>query len=221
MLKPQTTPTLIADALRDDISRGVLQPGAALRQEALAARFAVSRIPIRDALQKLESEGIVTLVPNRGAYVATLTIVEVQEIFYLRQLVEVDLIGQAVPLLDATALKTIRESAKLAEQLSSKPDWLMGDRAFHQALYLPANRPRQLELAMSLRSEVERYEAIYRKLPENRLDWTREHGGLLDACARGDVTAARAQLSAHLDHAAAFLIEQIVEQDPLQSRAGG
>ena len=217
MLKPRTAPSLIADALREDINRGVLKPGAALRQEALADRFAVSRIPIRDALRMLESEGIVVLQPNRGAYVATLAVAEVKEIFHLRRLVEVDLIGLAVPRLDALALRAIRASAKVAEKLSATPDWVTGDRAFHRALYVPADRPRQLEVAMALRSTVERYEAIYRKLPQKRFSWTRDHAAILDACAQGDVAEARSQLSAHLDHAGAFLVEQIAARDKANS----
>jgi DNA-binding GntR family transcriptional regulator len=215
MLKPTSTPDLIADVLRGEIGRGIIRPGTPLRQEALAERFAVSRIPVRDALRQLEGEGVVTVVPNRGAFVAELTIEEVREICHLRQLVEVDLIGAAVPRMDRSAVHDIQEKADLAARLSSTIDWIEGDRMFHRALYAPARRPRQLELAMSLRTAIERYDAVYRKLPAKRLSWLRDHASLIEACRRGDTDAARERLSDHLGRAAAFLISQIVPTNSL------
>ena len=213
MLKPQTTPTLIADVLRGEIARGLIRPGSPLRQEALAGRFAVSRIPVRDALRQLEGEGMVTVVPNRGAFVAELTVEDVREIYHLRLLVEVDLIGEAVPRTDKDALREIEEEAARAERLSSTPDWIDGDRAFHRALYLPAARPRQLDLAMSLRTAIERYQAAYSELPAMRVSWLRDHAALIEALRNGDVQAARDRLSEHLDRAATFLISRLIENE--------
>src|SRR5690242_14507051 len=87
----RTTPDLIADALREEIQRGTPGPGEALRQEEVAARFSVSRIPVREALRQLEAEGLVVVYPNRGAYVAQLSAQELREITDLRVLLEGDL----------------------------------------------------------------------------------------------------------------------------------
>jgi DNA-binding GntR family transcriptional regulator len=76
-----TTPDLIADTLRDGILRGEIAPGAALRQEELAERFGVSRLPVRDALMRLETQGLVHVYPNRGAFVISLSADELREIY--------------------------------------------------------------------------------------------------------------------------------------------
>ena len=75
-----TTPDLIADTLRDEILRGDVPPGQALRQEELAERFGVSRLPVRDALLRLEAQGLVHVYPNRGAFVISLSADEVREL---------------------------------------------------------------------------------------------------------------------------------------------
>src|SRR3954470_16750413 len=92
-----TTPDLIAETLREEILRGVVAPGQALRQEELADRFGVSRLPVRDALLRLEAQGLVHVYPNRGAFVITLSADEVREIYEMRILLEGDLLERAVP----------------------------------------------------------------------------------------------------------------------------
>src|SRR5947207_6687046 len=90
-----TAPETIASALRADILSGASRPGTLLRQEDLAARFAMSRIPVRDALRLLEAEGLVTIATNRGAQVTQLSRDEVAEIFHLRVLLECDCLALA------------------------------------------------------------------------------------------------------------------------------
>src|SRR5512132_4234499 len=96
-----TTPDVIAETLREEILRGDVAPGQALRQEELADRFGVSRLPVRDALLRLEAQGLVHVYPNRGAFVISLSAEDVTEIFDLRILLEGDLIERAVPRLTA------------------------------------------------------------------------------------------------------------------------
>ncbi|MCQ4158849.1 GntR family transcriptional regulator [Roseomonas sp. GC11] len=206
MLKAQTTQDLVVEALRADIAQGRIPPGAALRQEDLAARFAVSRIPIREALRRLESEGLVRVFPNRGAFVVELSPAEIQEITDLRAMVEADLACRAVPRLTEAALARIATSLEVAERAAATLDWSATDRAFHASLYAPAERPRQLALAMGLRGEVERYAALYRHLPEGRESWLRDHRAIAAAFARRDAVAARDLVAAHVAAAGAFLI---------------
>jgi DNA-binding GntR family transcriptional regulator len=66
----------VADALRDEILHGRMAPGARIRQEEIAARLGVSRVPVREALRILEADGLVTLVANTGAWVAHLSLAE-------------------------------------------------------------------------------------------------------------------------------------------------
>src|SRR5690349_4787840 len=92
-----TTVDTVANGLRAALQAGRWRPGDALRQEELAAEFGVSRIPVREALSRLQSEGLLVVEPNRGAFVPALTPADVTEIFDLRVLLETDALRRAVP----------------------------------------------------------------------------------------------------------------------------
>ncbi|MBB5060149.1 DNA-binding GntR family transcriptional regulator [Granulicella aggregans] len=206
MLKSENTGDLIAASLRLDISVGKIRPGDALRQEELADRFAVSRIPIREALRTLERDGLVEVFPNRGAFVIQLTTAELNEITDLRVLIEGDLILRAVPLLTRSDLSEIQMAAYEAKRQSTTSSWIVADLAFHEALYRPAKRARQLELFRSLRRSVQQYEAGYRRLPEQRKAWLEDHSCLVSACSKRDVEHAHRILTGHIRRAGAFLV---------------
>src|SRR5215212_5810747 len=110
-----TAPETIAAALRADILSGETKPGTLLRQEDLAARFAMSRIPVRDALRLLEAEGLVTIATNRGAQVTQLSRDEVAEIYHLRVLLEGDCLGLAIPRMSEAELDRIERIRQRAE----------------------------------------------------------------------------------------------------------
>lgn len=206
MLKSRTTADLIADALREEIADGRIPPGAPLRQEELAARFAVSRIPVREALRLLEADGIVSIFPNRGAFVVRLSADEIREIIDLRVLLEGDLIRRAVPVLTGVDLKAIEAAAETAARAADTPDWIETDRRFHDALYLPAGRPRHLALVHGLRTAVARYAAPCGQLPARRKSWLDDHARLVAACRAGDAAGAQRLLAEHIARAGEFLI---------------
>ena len=197
----------IAAALREEIQRGALVPDRPIRQEEVAARFGVSRIPVREALGRLEAEGLVVVRPNRGALVAALGAEELREAYELRALVEGDLLARAVPRLTATHLARA-EALHAALGVAEDPD-AQGDlnREFHQALLDAADdRPRQRGLAEQLRGVVERYEALQRALLRETSAFQEDHRRILDACRRGDPAGARDALEEHLRHAAALAV---------------
>jgi DNA-binding transcriptional regulator YhcF (GntR family) len=92
-----TTVELVTTAIRQRILSGDLAPGEVLRQEALADELGVSRVPVREAITRLVGEGLLTKVPHKGAYVAELSIEEVQETFEIRLRLEPWLFSQAIP----------------------------------------------------------------------------------------------------------------------------
>jgi DNA-binding GntR family transcriptional regulator len=204
-----TTPDLIADTLRDEILRGAVAPGQALRQEELADRFGVSRLPVRDALLRLEAQGLVHVYPNRGAFVIALSADEVQEIYDLRILLEGDLIERAVPRLTADDWRRIDAAHAHATRTAGGPEWVEGDWRFHRALYEPAGRPRQLAMIESLRATVARYSTAYDVLPERTTDWLGDHEAILEACRARAAVAARRRLEAHLHRASDTVLARL------------
>jgi DNA-binding GntR family transcriptional regulator len=209
MLIPQTTSDLIAGELRQDIVRGAIPPGSPLRQEAIAKRFSVSRIPVREALRALERDGLVEVRPNRGAYVVRLSSEEVVETTDLRILIEGDLIARAAPKMSDADLSAVVAAAKTAELASATPAWNDADREFHVALYAPARRPQQLALAVSLRRSIARYWSVYGQLPARRREWLRDHARLVEACRNRDGKTAQRLLANHIRRAGDFLLARL------------
>jgi DNA-binding GntR family transcriptional regulator len=121
----------IADGLRDAILRGVLPPGSRIRQEDVAAEYGASRIPVRGALSILESEGLVSLVANAGAWVARFSLAECEEMYQMRERVEPLLLRYSLPQLTQEA---IDQAARLTDGMEATGDvdaFLRLDREFH------------------------------------------------------------------------------------------
>ncbi len=175
----QTMGAQVADELRRQIIAGELAEGFQLRQEQLAAEFGISKVPVREALNQLEAEGLVIQQFHRGAVVAGLSLGEVMETFELRAQIETWLIGLAM--LDATA-EDVKEAGRWASLLgktkdaASLPDlnW-----QFHQALYRPAGKSYVLEYVHKLHVQVERFVKMQFRLAVQMDQVVREHAELL------------------------------------------
>ena len=199
----------IAAALTRDITAGLIAPGTDLPQADLAARFQVSRIPIRDALQRLAVDGLVTVTPNKGARVIRLNADEIREVYDLRILLEGDLLSRAIPkMTEQDQMKN--ELALERSNLEARTErWAEGDWHFHTALYAPANRPRQLDLVYSLRRTCQIHIAAYRKLPDQTARWLEDHGALVDGCRARDTDYATRVLQLHLRAACQALLNAL------------
>ncbi len=193
-----STTDALAEALRAEIADGRLTPGAALRQDELAARFGTSRIPIREALRTLQAEGLVTYSPNRGAVVAVVSAREIQEMLEVRIALECHAIQLAVPL---TAGSDIDRMRRILEAYDVAPDpsaWSTMNWQFHWALYAPSDCRRLLEAIeqnwkrFSSAARVQISTLAGRERPQ------REHHQLLELVENGDAGGAAALLAAHI-----------------------
>src|ERR1700745_4063666 len=116
----QSLTSAVADKLRDQIIRGEIAEGTQPRQDAIATQYQVSRIPVREALRQLDAEGLIAIVPNRGAIVPALSPSDVGELFSIRALLEPEVLKLSIPLLteedfaeaDAVLQKYVRELKK-------------------------------------------------------------------------------------------------------------
>lgn len=139
-----STPNMVervVATIRDAIYSGELKPGTAIRQQALAASLDVSRIPVREALRQLESEGLVVRKPNSGVKVAVLDFQEYNEIYKLRERVEPLAISESIPNMTAAQKEeTGRRLAELHELVGDPAAFLEADRQFHLSCYVGASR---------------------------------------------------------------------------------
>src|SRR3954447_25004822 len=105
----------ILRGVRELILDGVLSPGERIRQETLATEYGVSRIPVREALRQLESEGLVTLVPHSGARVARVDFDECVELYQMREALEPEVLRESVPHLTEEQIADLRERMETVE----------------------------------------------------------------------------------------------------------
>jgi len=199
----------IAAALQQEILAGEIQPGTELVQVALANRFAVSRIPVRDALRRLAASGLVTISPNRGARVVQLTPDEVREIYELRILLEGDCLRRAMGRMTEDDLQRIEHALAKSNLDALTDDWAEGDWFFHATLYAPAGRNHQIEMIRNLRNRCRTHVAVYRTLPEETPRWLDGHERLFGFCRQGDIEAAVGALERHIETAAGILLDKM------------
>jgi DNA-binding GntR family transcriptional regulator len=197
-MKSSSTATVLADTLRREIARGRWADGAVLRQEDLAAEYAVSRIPVREALAQLQSEGLIAIETHRGARVVRLTPADIAEIFELRLLLESEALRLAIPGHTSRSLNRVRHVQEDLELENDPAGWMSGDRAFHEALYAPCDRPRLLGLVRQQRLTVERHGLAVLTPDSRRAEWGDEHRALIAAVAEGDASKAVNHLREHL-----------------------
>jgi DNA-binding GntR family transcriptional regulator len=209
MQRPQTVADHVADVLREAIAKGALRAGTPLRQDELATRFGFSRMPIRDALRYLEAEGIVSIHPTRGAFVAQMDATEISEIYAVRELLEAEALRLALPKLEDRQLD---EAAAVLDRIDREPDiarWGILNRAFHLALYGACGNARLLALIEAQHAAADRYVRILLSSLDYRTRSQTEHRKLLAACRKGDGGQALAWLTRHLRDGGKTLVKSV------------
>ncbi len=188
----------IADAVRRLIEGGVYPPGGPLRQDEVAGRLGVSRIPVREAFRLLEADGLVSLHANRGAFVTQPSEEEVAELFDVRLMLEKDLLRRACAKLNDSDLEQIEWLDNRIASARSATEWVQYDEEFHLATYSAANRPRTLALVTTLRRSLNAYYMRYLGPASRAAAWRVEHRALIRALRQRDVAKATKTLERHL-----------------------
>jgi len=216
----RSTPGLIADAIRSGILDGTIVAGQQLVQDDLARAFGTSRIPVREALRQLESDGIIAYHPHRGASVALLTARDVKEIYEMRVPLEKLALRLAIPNLDrahlTAAARAIDDSSVSSNAVSfGRLNW-----RFHQALYEAANRPRLVRTIRNLYIHASRWPPFAKEQRKMFATIVGEHRAILRACGRHDANAAVKTLERHLGESERLLIGVIENSREGSAKSG-
>jgi len=190
----------IADGLRQAILHGDYQPGERIVQDQLATKYGGSRIPVREALRQLESEGLVRLVANTGAWVASLTMAECSEVYQTRERLEPLLLRYSAETLTAEVLNSLEALAHKMESSSDSEEFLELDREFHLSMYQGASTLMLRELVTRLWNTTQPYRRAYTQLvgTDNRRIFHAEHHMMVTALRDGDLDLAEQILSMHI-----------------------
>jgi DNA-binding GntR family transcriptional regulator len=201
-----TAQDAVLAALREDILTGVLAPGDQLVQESLAERYGVSRVPLREALKTLESEGQVVYFPHRGYFVAELSLADLREVYRLRGLLEDTALREAVPTLDDADIEEIVRLCDNVVEAASIDDVLgmaEANRRFHFALFDAAGMPRLSRLLRQLWEATDAYRALYYQGSHNRQQVLAEHEQMVQALRARDTALVVALHDEHRAHSVA------------------
>lgn len=212
IIQRQNIATVVTDAIRERILNGDYPKGSLLRQEELAETFGVSRMPIREALRNLEAEGLIIMQVSRSALVPDYSIDEIDEVFRLRTVLEVELLRYAMPRMTEDALA---HSEALAEKLSKTYEendirqWGALNTEFHLSLYRPAGKDLWLGMIQKLNNQVDRYIRLQLVLDHDIRQASEEHQELCRLCRAGDVEAAAGLLTYHIDSTREKLLKNL------------
>jgi DNA-binding GntR family transcriptional regulator len=190
----------IADSLRAAILDGSYLPGERIRQEDVAARSGASRIPVREALRMLHSEGLVTLVANSGAWVTRLTLAECAETYLIRERLEPLLLRTSLPNVDDAAVGRLGELAAEMETGTGIDAFMRADREFHLSSYAGAASGEMWQIIGRMWNTTQHYRREFTKIAAGSgLSVTHlEHRLLLDCIRRRDADDAERVLVTHI-----------------------
>jgi DNA-binding GntR family transcriptional regulator len=189
---------IIFSALRKAIIEGNIAVGTPLRQDELARSFQTSRIPVREALSRLEEQGLIRTQRFKGSVVVGLSADEASEIFDLRALLEPEILRRAVPRMsDATKQLAILH----CNDFSNSDDplaWATLNRTFHHTLYADSDQAFTKEVADNSMDRVERYIRAQLVVSDGMERAKNEHIAILNACLSNDADLAADLLREHI-----------------------
>jgi DNA-binding GntR family transcriptional regulator len=198
----------VTAALRNAILSGRLAPGQRLAQSELAEQLGVSRIPLRDALRRLEEEALVKIDGRRGAWVTALSMRDVAEIYEMRIMLESRCVRYAVEgLTDQDVARLVELSADMDRDEHDAAAGRAARRAFYGELYAHAKRPRMARLILQLRDNVGRYHVI-----QNSDHSHEAHAKLRHCIEIGDADGAVKIVTEHLEEARDDLLRTMADE---------
>ncbi|MGO5165004.1 MULTISPECIES: GntR family transcriptional regulator [unclassified Candidatus Paralachnospira] len=206
---------VVFNTLRRAILRGELVPGQRLMEIRLADQMGVSRTPVREAIRKLELEGLVVMVPRKGAEVAHISGKNLRDVLEVRRALE-ELAGElACERMSAEDFKKLEQAnLKFASVLDSDDITVLGqaDEEFHGLIYQATDNDRLVQMVNHLREQMYRYRIEHLKNKSQRTILLQEHQDIMRALAARDVEAVRRAIRAHINKQEAQIAKMIKEQ---------
>lgn len=194
---------VVFHTLRQAILRGELKPGERLMEIQLANKLGVSRTPIREAIRKLELEGLVLMIPRRGAEVAEITEKSLRDVLEVRSALEELAVKLACEKIEDENILELKEAAKEFEIALKSGDvtvYAEADVKFHDIIYRATDNQRLIQLLNNLREQMYRYRVEYLKREESHEILLKEHNMIIEAIERRNTEAAVEIVCRHIDN---------------------
>ena len=212
---------VIFETLRKAIISGDIKPGERLMEVSLANQMGVSRTPVREAIRRLEAEGLVTMTPRKGTHVAELSVKDIMDVLEVRTVLDklaTDLAAKRMQPSQLKALENVHKQYIACVEKNNIEGAIKKDIEFHDLIYAASGNPRLVAVAGSLREHVYRFRVIYMSggdpIAENVLN---EHEEILAALKEANNNLASDLAEKHIRNQMETIIKTVTED----SRRGG
>ena len=195
---PKTREELAAEKLREAIMVGHFKAGEKLDQGAISKQLNVSLSPVREAIRTLAAEGLITMVPHKGAHVAELSVAQLEELHEVRGLLEGQAAQNAVPHLTQEQLEHLASIIASAHKTNDNETLQALNYEFHQTLYGAFPQPETLKIIKHIRNKVAPYIRLYLDAGLKEEAWS-AHERIYEACKARDADLAAKETRRHLD----------------------
>lgn len=213
LIQRQTMADAATAAVRELIMSGELPEGAALRQDDLAKRLGISRTPLREAITRLDGEGLVRTDRHRGAVVRKPSAAELSEVYEIRELLECHAGRLAAERVTDAGIEHLRALLAQFEEATSIEDWAQLNSRFHNDMYALAGRTQLSALIAQMRNRSEFYVRVLVSTPGRSQEAEEDHRQILDALERRDAQAVEDTVRTHLRHTVAAVRQNLEEPD--------
>lgn len=206
---------VVFNTLREAILKGELRPGERLMEIHLANRLGVSRTPIREAIRMLELEGLVLMIPRKGAEVAGISEQGLRGVLEVRRSLEelaIELACQRMADDDILELKKTQEEFRRAVRTADAMTIAETDEHYHDIIYNGTGNSRLIQILYNLREQMYRYRLEYIKDADKRQILVVEHDQILKAIQNRHVAEAKAAIREHIDNQEITVSRNIKEQ---------
>ncbi len=203
---------VVFNTLRQAILTGELKPGERLMEIHLANRLGVSRTPIREAIRKLELEGLVTMIPRRGAEVAQITEKSMNDVLEVRRALDVLSVELACDRISDEELEELKKACVAFEQAVKTKDAkkiAQADVALHDIIVRATGNQRLMQLVNNLSEQMYRYRFEYIKDFTQHARLVEEHRVIYESIVRKDKETAAREVETHIDNQKKAIIRQI------------
>ena len=203
---------VVYQTLRKAILKGELRPGERLREIQLAERLGVSRTPVREAIHRLEMEGLVVIAPRRGAQVANISEKDLNDVLEVRIALENLAIEKACARMTEEEICELHLAFKKMDSLVAEGDLcslVKADQAFHEIIYRAADNERLIQVLNNMKEQIYRYRVEYMKDEETRAQLSAEHGEIVKAIRMRDAEKAKEASFRHLENQRRAIIRTI------------
>ena len=196
---------VVFNTLRQAILRGELKPGERLMEIQLANKLGVSRTPIREAIRKLELEGLVLMIPRKGAEVAEITEKSLKDVLEIRRALEDLAVRLACEKITKEELKDLKKAGDDFKKVLKSQDITEvaeADVRFHDVIYMATDNPKLIQLLNNFREQMYRFRVEYLKKAEVRPQLLAEHDEIIKYITEGNKEEASRVVTRHIENQA-------------------